>query len=122
MSDDICSCLVEFLSNVKKLYVELRSKQAFLKKEKKVSDAIHLNNMKRFSSINKQKSKLTNTPSKEKTSKNNLVIASKLIELVLFRNYDGKNLFSYLVVPSPCQFDEEGLMVELGKIVLFREY
>ena len=122
MSDDICSCLVEFLSNVKKLYVELRSKQAFLKKEKKVSDAIHLNNMKRFSSINKQKSKLTNTPSKEKTPKNNLVIASKLIELALFRNYDGKNLFSYLVVPSPCQFDEEGLMVELGKIVLFREY
>lgn len=122
MSDDICSCLVEFLSNVKKLYVELRSKQAFLKKEKKVSDAIHLNNMKRFSSINKQKSKLTNTPSKEKTSKNNLVIASKLIELALFRNYDGKNLFSYLVVPSPSQFDEEGLMVELGKIVLFREY
>lgn len=122
MSDDICSCLVEFLSNVKNLYVELRSKQAFLKKEKKVSDAIHLNNMKRFSSINKQKSKLTNTPSKEKTSKNNLVIASKLIELALFRNYDGKNLFSYLVVPSPCQFDEESLMVELGKIVLFREY
>ena len=122
MSDDICSCLVEFLSNVKNLYVELRSKQAFLKKEKKVSDAIHLNNMKRFSSINKQKSKLTNTPSKEKTSKNNLVIASKLIELALFRNYDGKNLFSYLVVPSPSQFDEEGLMVELGKIVLFREY
>ena len=122
MSDDICSCLVEFLSNGKKLYVELRSKQTFLKKEKKVSDAIYLNNMKRFSSINKQKSKLTNALSKEKTCKKNLVIASKLTELVLFRNCDGKNLFSYLVVASSCQFDEEGLMVELGKSVLVREY
>lgn len=38
-----------------------------------------------FSSINKQTSKLTDTPLKEKTSKKDLVITPKVIELALFR-------------------------------------
>lgn len=83
MSDDICSDLVQFLSKVKEFYGEFPSKQ-FLKKENKISDTIHGNNMKTFLSIKNPKPKLNNTATKGKTS----------------------------LVPSSYLFDEEGLMIE----------
>ena len=103
------------LLHVQKIGSELYStfrEETFIKKTKRLSDTIHRNNLKTFTSISTEKKAIEN---KKKEKKKESAHAQKLMDLARVRGFDTKELFKYYLVLSKYLFGEDGLMTQTSE-------
>ena len=81
-------------------------KEIFKERTKKLSETIHMNNIKTFQSINAVKSSLTATEQKV----NEAAAGHIVLEIAQASGYNTKDLFKYNLIPTSYLFDEDGPM------------
>ena len=82
-------------------------------KTKRLSDTIHRNNLKTFTSIRTEKEAIESKKEKKKESAQ----AQKLIEPARVRGFDSEELFKYNLVPSKFFFGVDGIMTKPMKVL-----